>query len=137
MRPAVRKMTEKERLRFRKGDGVAIGAVILIAAVMLVFFLTGQKSDGPRVLQIYENGALIREMPLAQDGVYTVEGTYVNRIEIRDGRAAITESTCPGEDCVHSGWIKETGRSVVCLPNRVEIRIAGGEAAADVDAVVR
>ncbi|MBQ8917117.1 MAG: NusG domain II-containing protein, partial [Oscillospiraceae bacterium] len=48
-------------------------------------------------------------------------------------RACIAQSTCPGEDCVHSGWISSPGRSVVCLPNRVEIRITGSS---EVDFVV-
>ena len=56
---------------------------------------------------------------------------------ICDGKAAILESTCPGEDCVHSGWISQTGRSVVCLPNRAEVRIEGVSGADDVDAVVQ
>ena len=47
---------------------------------------------------------------------------------------AITGSDCPGEDCVHSGWIKASGRSIVCLPNKVEIRIVGQSD--DVDFVV-
>ena len=93
-------MTEKERLRFQKGDGVAIGAVILAAAVLLIFFLLdARKTDGPLVLRIYADGALVREMPLDQDGAFQVDGAYMNRIEVRDGKAAITESTCPGEDC--------------------------------------
>ena len=54
-------------------------------------------------------------------------------VVIRDGRAAILESDCPGGDCIHSGWISQPGRSIVCLPNRVELRIAGQ---GDVDFVV-
>ena len=76
-------------------------------------------------------------MPLNRDGEYLLSGVYENRIVIRDGKAAILESTCPGEDCVHSGWISQTGRSVVCLPNRVEVRIEGVSGADDVDAVVQ
>ena len=130
-------MTEKERLRFRRGDGIAIGAVIFTSVLMMIFFLTGQQSDGPRILRIYEDGTLIREMSLDQDGEYRIDGLYVNQVEVRDGKAAITASTCPGEDCVHSGWISQPGRSVVCLPNRVELRIEGGSVSPDVDVVIR
>ncbi len=129
-------MTEKERLRFQKGDGAAIATVILVAAVMMIFFLTGQNSEGPLAVRVYQNGRLIREMPLDQDGEYRVDGDYTNLVTVFGDRAAITESTCPGEDCVHSGWISQPGRSVVCLPNRVEIRIEGG-GTEEVDAVIR
>ena len=65
---------------------------------------------------------------------FVVEGDYTNVISVEDGKAAIIESDCPGADCVHSGWIHEPGRSIVCLPNRVEIRMEG---ASEVDFVVR
>ena len=119
-------MKDLERLTFRKGDAVAIGAVILAAIALLIFFLV---SAG--------NGEAIREMPLEENGEYLVTGTYENLVEIRDGRAAITRSSCPGEDCVHSGWISQPGRSIVCLPNRVEVRIEGSTADDEVDAVIR
>ena len=51
-----------------------------------------------------------------------------------DGAVAVTASDCPGNDCVHSGWISAAGRSIVCLPNRLEVRITGG-AGDGVDAV--
>ena len=49
-------------------------------------------------------------------------------VEIRDGAVAITHSTCPGEDCVHSGKISTLGRILVCLPNGLEIRITSAKA---------
>ncbi len=131
-------MTEKERLRFRKGDGVVIGAVILAAAALLIFFLLdARQTEGPLVLRIYVDGALIREMPLDQDDTFRIDGAYRNQVQVQGGKAAITESTCPGEDCVHSGWISQPGRSVVCLPNRVEIRVEGRPGGEEVDAVIR
>ena len=130
-------MREQERLAFRKGDGVAIGAVILTALALLAFFLASAGNEEAKSVRIYRNGEMIREMPLTENGEYLVTGIYENRIEIRDGKAAITRSSCPGEDCVHSGWISQAGRSIVCLPNRVEVRIEGSAADDDVDAVIR
>ena len=130
-------MREQERLAFRKGDGVAIGAVILTALALLAFFLASSGNEEAKSVRIYRNGEMIREMPLTENGEYLVTGIYENRIEIRDGKVAITRSSCPGEDCVHSGWISQTGRSIVCLPNRVEVRIEGSAADDDVDAVIR
>ena len=130
-------MREQERLAFRKGDGVAIGAVILTALALLAFFLASAGNEEAKSVRIYRNGEMIREMPLTENGEYLVTGIYENRIEVRDGKAAITRSSCPGEDCVHSGWISQAGRSIVCLPNRVEVRIEGSAADDDVDAVIR
>ena len=130
-------MKDLERLTFRKGDAVAIGAVILAAIALLIFFLVSAGNGEAHTVRIYRNGEAIREMPLGENGEYLVTGTYENLVEIRDGRAAITRSSCPGEDCVHSGWISQPGRSSVCLPNRVEVRIEGSTADDEVDAVIR
>ena len=86
------------------------------------------------MLSVYQEGALIKEFSLDSDVEFVIEGDYKNVITIKDGKAAITESDCPGTDCVHSGWIHEAGRSIVCLPNRVELRIEG---TSEVDFVVR
>ncbi len=128
-------MKQSMRLTFRKGDWLAIGLVlILAAAVAVVYFPKENTSEYSRV-QIYREGTLVQELPLSTEEVtYTVSGDYTNQITIRGGKAAITESDCPGGDCVHSGWISDGARSIVCLPNRVEIRIAGSS---EVDFVVR
>jgi len=76
---------------------------------------------------------LMQELSLESDQSILITGEYENTVVIRDGKACIAQSSCPGEDCVHSGWISSPGRSVVCLPNRVEIRITGSS---EVDFVV-
>ena len=46
------------------------------------------------------------------------------------------EADCPGKDCVHTGSISKAGSAIVCLPNRLEIRIENrGDASSDVDAI--
>lgn len=121
------------RLRFQKGDIVAIVVVVLLAvAVMLAF--APSNSDQAAQVEIYQNGLLLKTLPLSIDAIYTVEGKYTNVITIEDGKVSITASDCPGEDCVHSGKISSTGRSIVCLPNAVEVRVVG--ATDDVDFIV-
>lgn len=122
------------RLKFQKGDICALAAVLLLAACVALAFMPGKSGEENALLQIYQDGELIRQLPLTQDEQIQVGGDYINTIVVQDGRAAIAASDCPGEDCVHSGWIDAPGRSIVCLPNRVELRIDGAQ---DVDFVVR
>ena len=121
------------KLRFRKTDILAILAVALLAGVVFALFLPGQEGSAARA-EIYQDGRLIRSVSLSEDQTFTVDGRYHNTVTVRDGRIAITASDCPGEDCVGCGWRSEAGRSIVCLPNGVEIRIVTEEQ--DVDIVV-
>ena len=128
-------MKNKEmKLTFCKGDLIAVGLVAAIAILVGVFFWTNVGREEGSMVSVYQDGKLLKEISLNDTTEFTVEGAYTNVISVKDGRAAITESDCPGTDCVHSGWIHDAGRSIVCLPNRVEIRVEG---ASEVDFVVR
>lgn len=127
-------MNKDLRLNFRRGDLLAVLLVALIALGTIIFFLPSGAADEARVAQIYMDGTLLHELPLDVDTILTLEGDYRNAVSVSDGRIRIAESNCPGGDCVHSGAISAPGRSIVCLPNRVEIRVTG---ASDVDFVLR
>lgn len=111
-------------------------ALILLAAAGLSLLLALRAAGADTVtVEIRRDGELLQSVPLTRDGTYTVEGDYQNVVVVRDGAVWVEESTCPGADCVHSGPIRDAGRAIVCLPNRVEIRLVGG-APSDVDMVV-
>lgn len=118
-------MTDRRRLSFRKGDWIAIALVSVLALVVGLLFVPSSAEAGESVVQVYRDGELLQELPLTAEETLTITGKYENTIVIHGGTVAITRSTCPGEDCVHSGSISRPGRSLVCLPNGLEIRITG------------
>lgn len=121
------------RLKLQKGDWVAVAAVLLLAGLVFGLFLP--KGDQTEVkAEIYRNGELVRTVSLREDQQLTVDGAYHNTITVSQGKIAITDSDCPGGDCVSCGWIGSGGRSIVCLPNGLEIRIVAADG--DVDFVV-
>ena len=120
------------RLTFRRGDAAVI-AVILAAAAALtaVFVFSAQRRGGAASAEIRQNGKVGAVLPLYEYAEFTVGGTYTNVIEVRGGEVFFAESDCPGRDCVHSGAAHAPGRSLVCLPNRVEVRIVTAQPAED------
>lgn len=127
-------MISKEVLRFRKGDLLAVGFVILLAAVVAIGYIPRTDASLCRA-EIYRAGELVETVSLQEDREITITDAYTNVIAVRDGKIGIIRSDCPGEDCVYSGLIGKANRSIVCLPNGVEIRLVADEA--DVDFVVR
>ena len=126
-------MTQAEQMRFRKGDLLAIFLVIALAAAIVISFLPQRKQQGGYA-EIYLHAKKIKTVSLLEDQTFTITDRYTNEITIQDGRIAITGSDCPGEDCIHIGYICSPGRTIVCLPNGLEIRIVSQND--DVDFVV-
>ena len=126
----------KIRLSFCKGDVVVISFVIMLAILIGVVFWMKTGTEQGSVVAVYQEGEKIQEISLDKDTEVLIENDYTNKLIVRDKKVAIVESDCPGMDCVHSGWISGKGRSLVCLPNRVEIRIEG-DVDSEVDFIVR
>jgi len=122
---------EQRAFKPKKGDLLAVALVCALAAAALCW-LPALKSGGG-FAQIWQDGELIREVPLSVDQTFLVHGAYTNTVTVLDGQIAVTHSDCPTNDCVHMGWLRDGG-SIVCLPNRVEIRLTGD---AGVDIVIQ
>ncbi len=54
----------------------------------------------------------------------TTEFGY-NKIVIENGGVRVTESTCPDRLEILAGEIRNSGEMLVCLPNRLVVRIEG------------
>lgn len=121
---------KEHALQWKKGDLLA--AVLVLALAAASFCVWPLLRQEGRFARIYQNGTLVREVPLSVNQSFSIQGAYTNVITVRDGRIAVTQSDCPTNDCVRMGWIRDGG-SIICLPNGVEIRIAGDTA---VDAVI-
>ncbi len=121
------------RLRFQKGDMIAIAAVVVLAAIIFAFFLPDSTASGTRA-EIYLNGKLVRTVSLNTPQQFTLSGSYQNTITVSEGKIAVTQSNCPGKDCINCGWADSPGKLIVCLPNGLEIRIIADNN--DVDFVV-
>ena len=124
---------ERYPLKFQKGDFLAVAIVLLAAVLVWVLVLPKLTADESSFARIYQNGELIREVPLSVDQTFQIRGNYTNTVTVKDGKIAVTHSDCPTNDCVHQGWLS-SGGAIVCLPNRVEIRLT---AQSDVDIQVQ
>jgi hypothetical protein len=105
--------------------GVGILAISLAAQACITFFGTLRKG---RSASITDSDGVVREMPLDTNGraeVTTALGT--NIIEVADGQIRVVDATCTNKDCVHQGPISRPGQTIVCLPNRLVIRIEGSD----------
>ena len=72
-----------------------------------------------------QDGDIIGVYPIDEDTEITFEnenGGY-NVLVISDGKADITSASCPDKVCVNHRKIGFEGESIVCLPNRLTVRV--------------
>ncbi len=109
------------------------GLAVLAAAGTAAVF--GIKPDG-NIANVYVDGVCVRSIDLSREaGEYTVRGPYgENVIEFGGGKLRVIEADCPDGVCIAHGDLTSRGDPIVCLPNRVVIRLEQ-DAADGVDAV--
>lgn len=108
---------------------VNIIIIVLCIALPICFFLTD--SGGERTVIISCDGKIKKQIKLSEDCVYQVHGVEVT---VKDGRAFVSASSCPDGLCMKMKDAKNTGDSIICVPNRVSVKITGksGEDGIDV-----
>lgn len=52
-------------------------------------------------------------------------------LNIEDGKIRFAQSPCKGKVCIHRGWLQYSGEVMACLPNKVIIKLGGGQARFD------
>ena len=114
--------------------------LILVIIACLLYLLLIPKSSGSCVAEIYQDGQLLESIPLGQvQDSYTIEikgdSGYTNLIEVHPGKIGIVRADCPDRLCVRQGFAQTPTIPIVCLPNRLVIRLRPDSgAAADPDA---
>ena len=92
-------------------------------------------------MQNVDDGIVIVKVDGEEKGTYrlseeqTIEingGT--NILQIKEGKADMTEADCPDKLCVHQKAISKDGESIICLPNQVVVEIESSESS-EYDAV--
>lgn len=114
----------------KKYDVYLIVGLILISLSFFLFnFLKTQSGD---YAVIYVNNAEFKRLPLDTDTSIDIDGK--NTVTVKDGKVFMEYANCPDKLCVHQEPLNKSGRDIVCLPNRVTIRVIGEK---EVDGVVR
>ena len=108
----------------KKADIILLIVLIVIGLASTVF-ITMSKSNGSTVI-IEQNGKMYGKYSLFEDKTIEIKGDKTsNIVQIKDGKVKMTESTCKNQVCVRHSEISSGGESIICLPNRVVVRIEG------------
>lgn len=106
-----------------KKNDLILAAVFLIIGIAALLYMNLNKKAGDKVL-VTVNGQVYKELSLNKDAQLEIVGDFGNNIlEIKDGYADITSATCNDGICVHSNKISNNNETIVCLPNKVIVKV--------------
>ena len=132
----------------RKADIILFIVLVAIglAASAALTLSHGEAGSGAKVV-IESGGDLYARYPLAEDRTVVVPAPkqkasdapaadpsdeassqydYYNVVVISGGTVSVTEASCKNQVCVKHGAVTRPGESIVCLPNRLVVRIEDG-----------
>lgn len=115
---------------YKKTAALIAAFLILLCAVSLLSLLSpaGDNRREQYIADIYQNGTLLMSIPLTGDDTSETfliqgEGGCTNEIALRPGSIGIISADCPDQLCVRQGFIRNSRLPIVCLPNRLVIRL--------------
>jgi hypothetical protein len=125
-------MDKTKKLR---NDILLLSAVLIFALLaFLIFKITARPGS---YVTVSIDGSVVAEYPLDKDTEALIEcESGYNLLIIKEGEAYIAEASCPDGICSSHRPIKHSGRTIVCLPNKVVVAVRSDVESDDsVDAV--
>lgn len=114
----------------------ALVVIIVVAfAVMTAVFVYGKNRGEALTATVKHRGQVAAQVALStltEEKKITIDGQYHLTVTLTKDGVSVTESDCPGQDCVHTGRITRAGQSIVCLPEQVIVTLEGKTSAPDV-----
>lgn len=135
--------------RFNRCDALILALVAVLAVISaLAFYVPTLGRSGELTVVISVGGQEQERIPLTQlpDAPMRIDGQdgYTLWLSLAgddllgsDGSGVyVRESTCPTQDCVHTGCITRAGQSIVCLPAQLVIHLEGAASGTAPDVMV-
>ena len=114
----------------KKGDIALIVAFLVFLALWLIPSKSGE------IVNIYVDGEISKSLPLEKDSEIVVKSDFgTNTVIIKGEKVFVTDATCPDQLCEKHA-IEKSGRSIVCLPNRMSVVIEGKKNDEKIDVII-
>ncbi|MCL2349869.1 MAG: NusG domain II-containing protein [Defluviitaleaceae bacterium] len=104
---------------------VVISIIILTTILAFAIIAHGDNRIQDMIVIISVQDETLHVVDLNQNEMFTIVTTYgENTILIENGRVSMTSSNCADSICMSMRPIYRLHESIVCIPNRIHIKIA-------------
>lgn len=104
---------------------VCFSAAAIAAAAGIVYL--NAKAGGKKYACIFDDGKLIQRIDLSNvSNPYKIE-LAGNVILVEKGQISMIDADCPDKLCIKQGAISDNACPIVCLPNKIVIKLTDDE----------
>lgn len=103
----------------RKGD-----IYLIIIILLLVLPLTLLQREGATRALVYYEQTLVKTIDLSIPNIYEIKGELGPiTLEVKANKIRVRTENSPLHLCSKKGWVEDDGAVIVCLPNKVVIKL--------------
>lgn len=100
--------------------------VVLAIATGASFFFTDLLAAHGFTVLVEVRNVVVYKGNLSEEKTVALRGSFGNvKVQIRQGKVAVVHADCPNRICMRTGWRSLAGESIICVPNRLVVRILG------------
>ena len=103
-------------------NDIILNIIIILVCISVPIILASVSQDEIKTAVISFDGNEERRISLSDDFNYHTHGV---EITVGDGAAYVSNSDCPDRLCMKMKRVQNVGESIICVPNKVSVRIAG------------
>ena len=109
----------------KKRDILILSAIFILC---ISFLILPKLFESGKTAEISIDGEIVKTVLLSKDDTFKLNSFT---IDVRDGAICVLDSPCHDKICVHTGYISKPSQTIVCLPERLIIKIKGEDKEAD------
>ncbi|HNX63577.1 MAG TPA: NusG domain II-containing protein [Oscillospiraceae bacterium] len=109
----------------KKRDIIILSAIFILCISFLIF---PKLLNSGETAEISIDGEIVKTISLEKNDTFKLNSFT---IDVRDGAICVLDSPCHDKICVHTGYISKPSQTIVCLPERLIIKIKGEDKEAD------
>jgi hypothetical protein len=115
----------KKIFKILKTGDYILTAMILIGFFVCIFLIQSSTNEGQIVTIFVDNQEQYR-FRIFEDRTIAIHGAIGDTVvKVESGKVWVESASCPHQICKNMGKISKAGEVIVCIPNRLLIRIEG------------
>lgn len=130
----IRKGKVKDLDNMNKQDTILM--IVIVILLVFSFLLKGFSSSSKEAIVYYEEKEILTIDLNQEIDIYEVDGYLgILKIEAGNGKIKVVEETSSKHLCSRQGYISNVNDVIICLPNKIVIKITG-KSEKEIDGVV-